>query len=115
LKKLFELKKKTRFVPSNYVKKEKKSILEKIIPRKAKRTTTPTPTALSPAAPQPHAVYLSAQSKENSSELIANAHNCSGLSNTTSNSNNSFTQSTSNNQIAAPSKAVVKHKYVAKK
>lgn len=103
------------FVPSNYVKKEKKSILEKIIQRKSKRTATPTPTALSPAAPQPQAVYLSSQSKENSSELIANTHNSSGLSNTTSNSNNSFTQSSSNNLIAAPSKAIVKHKYVAKK
>lgn len=103
-------------MPSNYVKKEKKSILEKIIPRKSKRTTTPTPTTLSPAAPSPQAVYLTSQSKENSSELISQTHNSSGLSNTTSTSNNSFTQSNSNNQIATiPNKAIVKHKYVAKK
>jgi Tfp pilus assembly protein FimT len=90
-------------VPSNYVKKEKKSLFQKIIPRKLHNLTN----SSSPS---------SEAAKSNHTKQVAGG----GVANNSVNSSTMPTTtaalaSNNNNKLVNFSRAVVKHKYVAVK
>lgn len=120
------------YVPSNYVKKEKKSLLDKIIPRRLQAATVvgssiSAPSCIS-ACPESTRIYQNNHNQSGNNQYIVNETPTTPTTTTTTQSNNNNSQQTPGGQnnnsngknesttnFSFIGRAVVKHKYTATK